>query len=41
MKINASDFQPGGFDIEDTAHVVGLLDHEGVDLVEISGERHR
>ena len=37
VKINASDFQPGGFDIEDSAHVVGLLDPEGVDLVEISG----
>ena len=37
VKINASDFQPGGFDIEDSAHVVGLLDSEGVDLVEISG----
>ena len=37
VKINASDFQPGGFDVEDSAHVVGLLDSEGVDLVEISG----
>ena len=37
VKINSSDFQPGGFDIEDSAHVVGLLDSEGVDLVEISG----
>jgi 2,4-dienoyl-CoA reductase-like NADH-dependent reductase (Old Yellow Enzyme family) len=37
VKINASDFQPGGFDIDDSAHVVGLLDSEGVDLVEISG----
>jgi 2,4-dienoyl-CoA reductase-like NADH-dependent reductase (Old Yellow Enzyme family) len=37
VKINASDFQPGGFDIDDSAHVVGLLQHEGVDLVEISG----
>ena len=37
VKINASDFQPGGFDIDDSAHVVGLLDTEGVDLVEISG----
>lgn len=37
VKINASDFQPGGFDIDDSAHVVGRLDSEGVDLVEISG----
>jgi 2,4-dienoyl-CoA reductase-like NADH-dependent reductase (Old Yellow Enzyme family) len=37
VKINASDFQPGGFDIDDSAHVVGLLQDEGVDLVEISG----
>ena len=37
VKINASDFQPSGFDIDDSAHVVGLLDSEGVDLVEISG----
>jgi 2,4-dienoyl-CoA reductase-like NADH-dependent reductase (Old Yellow Enzyme family) len=37
VKINASDFQPGGFDVEDSAHVVGLLGAEGVDLVEISG----
>jgi 2,4-dienoyl-CoA reductase-like NADH-dependent reductase (Old Yellow Enzyme family) len=37
VKINASDFQPGGFDVEDSAHAVGLLDSEGVDLVEISG----
>jgi 2,4-dienoyl-CoA reductase-like NADH-dependent reductase (Old Yellow Enzyme family) len=37
VKINASDFQTGGFDIDDSARVVGLLDAEGVDLVEISG----
>ena len=37
VKINASDFQPGGFDVDDSAHVVGLLKDEGVDLVEISG----
>jgi 2,4-dienoyl-CoA reductase-like NADH-dependent reductase (Old Yellow Enzyme family) len=37
VKINASDFQPGGFDIDDSAHVVGQLDSEGVDLVEVSG----
>jgi 2,4-dienoyl-CoA reductase-like NADH-dependent reductase (Old Yellow Enzyme family) len=37
VKINASDFQPGGFDVEDSAHVVGLLGAEGVDLIEVSG----
>lgn len=37
VKINASDFQPGGFDIDDSAHVVRLLENVGVDLVEISG----
>jgi 2,4-dienoyl-CoA reductase-like NADH-dependent reductase (Old Yellow Enzyme family) len=37
VKINSSDFRPGGFDIEDSAHVVGMLGDEGVDLVEISG----
>lgn len=37
VKINASDFRPGGFDIDDSAHVVGMLGVEGVDLIEISG----
>ena len=37
VKINASDFRPGGFDVEDSAAVVGMLGAEGVDLVEISG----
>lgn len=37
VKINSSDFRPGGFDIDDSARVVGMLDGEGVDLVEISG----
>ncbi len=37
VKINASDFRPGGFDIDDSAHVVGRLGGEGVDLIEISG----
>ena len=37
VKINASDFRPGGFDVEDSATVVGMLGAEGVDLVEISG----
>jgi len=37
VKINATDFQPGGFDIDDSAHAVGLLDSKGFDLIEISG----
>jgi 2,4-dienoyl-CoA reductase-like NADH-dependent reductase (Old Yellow Enzyme family) len=37
VKINSSDFRPGGFDIDDSARVVGMLDGEGVDLVEVSG----
>ena len=37
VKINASDFRPGGFDLDDSAHVVGRLGGEGVDLIEISG----
>ena len=37
VKLNASDFRPGGFDIDDSAHVAGRLGAEGVDLIEISG----
>lgn len=37
VKINASDFRPGGFDVDDSAHVVGMLGREGVDLIEVSG----
>ena len=37
VKINASDFRRGGLEVTDSAHIVGLLDGEGVDLVEISG----
>ena len=37
VKLNASDFRPGGFDIADSAHVAGRLGEEGVDLIEISG----
>ena len=37
VKINSSDFRPGGFDVDDSAHVVGMLGKEGVDLIEISG----
>jgi hypothetical protein len=37
LPTNASDFRPGGFDVEDSAAVVGMLGDEGVDLIEISG----
>jgi 2,4-dienoyl-CoA reductase-like NADH-dependent reductase (Old Yellow Enzyme family) len=37
VKINASDFRPGGLEAADSAHIVGLLDGEGVDLIEVSG----
>ena len=37
VKLNSADFQKGGFDAEDAAAVVRLLNEEAVDLVEISG----
>ena len=37
LKINAGDFQKGGFDVEDAASVVRNLEGLGVDLVELSG----
>lgn len=37
VKLNCSDFQAGGFDVGDFVRVVGLLDGEAVDLVEVSG----
>ncbi|AUH33669.1 NADH:flavin oxidoreductase/NADH oxidase family protein [Paracoccus tegillarcae] len=37
VKLNSADFQKGGFDAKDAAAVVRLLNHEAVDLVEISG----
>jgi 2,4-dienoyl-CoA reductase-like NADH-dependent reductase (Old Yellow Enzyme family) len=37
VKLNSADFQKGGFDAEDAAAVVRLLNDEAVDLVEISG----
>ena len=37
VKLNSADFQKGGFDAEDAIAVVRLLNHEAVDLVEISG----
>jgi 2,4-dienoyl-CoA reductase-like NADH-dependent reductase (Old Yellow Enzyme family) len=37
LKLNSADFQRGGFTEEESMAVLGLLDQERVDLVEISG----
>jgi 2,4-dienoyl-CoA reductase-like NADH-dependent reductase (Old Yellow Enzyme family) len=37
VKLNSADFQRGGFDVEDAAQVIAMLDPLGVDLVELSG----
>jgi len=37
VKLNSADFQKGGFSFDDCLQVVELLNHEGVDLLEISG----
>ncbi|MBO9380681.1 NADH:flavin oxidoreductase [Sphingomonas histidinilytica] len=37
VKLNSADFQRGGFDIEDSVAVVGMLNGSGIDLLEISG----
>jgi 2,4-dienoyl-CoA reductase-like NADH-dependent reductase (Old Yellow Enzyme family) len=37
VKLNSSDFQKGGFSFEDCQGVVKVLEHEGIDLLEISG----
>ena len=37
VKLNAGDFQKGGFDIADAASVVRRLEGLGVDLIELSG----
>jgi 2,4-dienoyl-CoA reductase-like NADH-dependent reductase (Old Yellow Enzyme family) len=37
VKLNSADFQRGGFDAEDAAEVIPMLDPLGVDLVELSG----
>ncbi|MDK9495070.1 NADH:flavin oxidoreductase/NADH oxidase family protein [Streptomyces katrae] len=37
VKLNAADFQRGGFDSEEAAQVITALDGLGVDLVELSG----
>lgn len=37
VKINSADFQRGGFDENDSLTVIGWLEQEGLDLLEISG----
>jgi len=37
VKLNSADFQKGGFDFEESQHVVRWLEQASVDLVEISG----
>jgi 2,4-dienoyl-CoA reductase-like NADH-dependent reductase (Old Yellow Enzyme family) len=37
VKLNSADFQRGGFDEQDAARVIAMLDPLGVDLVELSG----
>jgi 2,4-dienoyl-CoA reductase-like NADH-dependent reductase (Old Yellow Enzyme family) len=37
IKLNSADFQRGGFDADDAAQVIAMLEPLGVDLVELSG----
>jgi 2,4-dienoyl-CoA reductase-like NADH-dependent reductase (Old Yellow Enzyme family) len=37
VKLNSADFQRGGFDAEDAAKVIAMLEQLGVDMVELSG----
>lgn len=37
VKLNSSDFQKGGFSEEESLRVIKMLDHEKIDLLEISG----
>jgi 2,4-dienoyl-CoA reductase-like NADH-dependent reductase (Old Yellow Enzyme family) len=37
VKLNSADFQRGGFDADDAAKVIALLEPLGVDVVELSG----
>jgi 2,4-dienoyl-CoA reductase-like NADH-dependent reductase (Old Yellow Enzyme family) len=37
VKLNSADFQRGGFTEDESMHVIGVLEAEGVDLLEISG----
>jgi 2,4-dienoyl-CoA reductase-like NADH-dependent reductase (Old Yellow Enzyme family) len=37
VKLNSADFQRGGFNVDDAAKVIAMLEPLGVDLVELSG----
>jgi 2,4-dienoyl-CoA reductase-like NADH-dependent reductase (Old Yellow Enzyme family) len=37
VKLNSADFQRGGFTIEESMDVARALEHEGIDLLEVSG----
>ena len=37
VKVNSSDFQKGGFSLEDMHRLAAWLDDAGLDLLEISG----
>jgi 2,4-dienoyl-CoA reductase-like NADH-dependent reductase (Old Yellow Enzyme family) len=37
VKLNSADFQHGGFNADDAARVIAMLDPLGIDLVELSG----
>ncbi len=37
VKLNSADFQKGGFDQDESEQVAGMLQKEGIDLLEISG----
>jgi 2,4-dienoyl-CoA reductase-like NADH-dependent reductase (Old Yellow Enzyme family) len=37
VKLNSADFQRGGFDADDAANVIAMLEPTGIDLVELSG----
>jgi 2,4-dienoyl-CoA reductase-like NADH-dependent reductase (Old Yellow Enzyme family) len=37
VKLNSADFQRGGFEVDDAARVIGMLEPLGVDVVELSG----
>ncbi|MFT5886056.1 MAG: 2,4-dienoyl-CoA reductase-like NADH-dependent reductase (Old Yellow Enzyme family) [Arcticibacterium sp.] len=41
VKLNSSDFQKGGFTEEESLEVIKKLDHEGTDLLEISGGTYK
>ena len=37
VKLGIRDFVPGGFDVDEAAQVAGMLEAEGVDLIEVCG----